>query len=216
MNDLKIGFILLTIVTTLAILPAHSFVAAANSNQSITSVDQIDTAPSNHPSGKDRNTEQGNSYPQGNSHSNPDGGGVDKPYDSNGQPAGSQGRNDYDGNNGCGNDNDFSDDNNGKCLGRSKKIALVINPTPTPTPGSNSTSTSTSSNNSSDNSNSSNNSSNNNSSSQTNNPSGGVVIGATKLPSTGGFDPIFGLIAGLMLIGFGGLRYVQTQKNFKA
>jgi hypothetical protein len=62
----------------------------------------------------------------GNSHSNPDGGGVDKPYDADGQPANSQGDADTlpaDGNNGCGQEKhageigDASglDDNNGHC-----------------------------------------------------------------------------------------------------
>lgn len=81
--------------------------------------DVIDTDPSQHPSGKDRNNEPGNSYPQGKSGSNPDGGDSDKP-----------GKKDGDGNNGCGNDNDFSDDNNGNCGGKGK------NPPPeTVTPG---------------------------------------------------------------------------------
>ncbi len=37
---------------------------------------------------------------QGKSHSNPDGGGVDKPYPADGQSAQSQGTSDFDGNNG--------------------------------------------------------------------------------------------------------------------
>ncbi|HET7771494.1 MAG TPA: hypothetical protein VFN74_22170, partial [Chloroflexota bacterium] len=37
--------------------------------------------------------------------------------------AGSQGSGDFDGNNGCGNDNDFADDNNGRCLGRQVSAA---------------------------------------------------------------------------------------------
>jgi hypothetical protein len=57
-------------------------------------------------SNKDENT-------QGKSHSNPDGGGVDKPFPADGQPAKSQGKGDHDGNNGSGNDDDCSDDNNG-------------------------------------------------------------------------------------------------------
>jgi hypothetical protein len=78
-----------------------------------------DAEPSDHPSGKERNDEKGGSFPQGRSSSNPDGGGVDKPFAADGKAAGSQGRNDFDGNNGCGNDNDFADDNNGNCGGRS-------------------------------------------------------------------------------------------------
>jgi len=77
-----------------------------------------------HPSPHERQTEPGGSGTQGSSESNPDGGGVDKPYPADGQPAGSQqgdygpdavNADDFDGNNGCGNDTDFSDDNNGNC-----------------------------------------------------------------------------------------------------
>ncbi|MEA3076364.1 MAG: hypothetical protein QOF60_1272 [Actinomycetota bacterium] len=56
---------------------------------------------------------------QGSSRSNPDGGGVDKPYPAAGQDARTQGSSDWDGNNGCGNDDDRADDNNGWC-GRHK------------------------------------------------------------------------------------------------
>lgn len=62
----------------------------------------------------------GNGGTQGASHSNPDGGGVDKPYPADGQDARSQGDSDWDGNNGCGNDDDREDDNNGWC-GRKPK-----------------------------------------------------------------------------------------------
>ena len=60
----------------------------------------------------------------GQSHSNPDGGGVDKPYDAAGELAESQGDEPFDGNNGCGQekkagespDGEFGlDDNNGNC-----------------------------------------------------------------------------------------------------
>src|SRR6266576_15783 len=57
----------------------------------------------------------GNGETQGHSMSNPDGGGVDKPYAADAQPAMSQGTSDFDGNNGCGNDDDRADDNNGWC-----------------------------------------------------------------------------------------------------
>ncbi|HVM08981.1 MAG TPA: hypothetical protein VM345_10980 [Acidimicrobiales bacterium] len=72
------------------------------------------------PGKADRTTEAGGSGTQGRSESNPDGGGVDKPYAAAGQPAESQGDGDYDGNNGCGNDADFADDNNGNCGGLKK------------------------------------------------------------------------------------------------
>lgn len=100
------------------------------------SVAKAENRTSNHPSGKDKDEQRGNSNIQGKSHSNPDRDGVDKPYSADNQLAFSQGLSDFDGNNGCGNDNDFSDDNNGKCLGRVKKItndpesSTIPNPTP--------------------------------------------------------------------------------------
>ncbi len=55
---------------------------------------------------------------QGKSDSNPDGGGVDKPGCES-DPRGCQGTaGDRDGNNGCGNDADREDDNNGNCGGK--------------------------------------------------------------------------------------------------
>jgi len=77
--------------------------------ESLNRANDNDDNTSDHPSGKDRNAEPGKSFPQGRSPSNPDGGALDK-------PGGMQG--DVDGNNGCGNDNDFADDNNGNCGGR--------------------------------------------------------------------------------------------------
>lgn len=80
-----------------------------------------DEGDNNHPSGKDRSVEKGKSQEQGKSQSDPDGnknsyGGIfgkDKiGYD------GGLDKQDQDGNNGCGNDDDFEDDNNGKCEGR--------------------------------------------------------------------------------------------------
>ncbi|MFN2556649.1 MAG: hypothetical protein ABR592_07210 [Nitriliruptorales bacterium] len=73
-------------------------------------------ADNRHPSGRDRHCEAGGSGVQGRSESDPDGdtnGGADK-------PGGAGGRDvlDQDGNNGCGNDDDFEDDNKGRCLGR--------------------------------------------------------------------------------------------------
>lgn len=68
-----------------------------------------------HPSGNDRSVEPGGSGNQGKAESDPDGmsnGGVDKPGGQGGVYTGDQ-----DGNNGCGNDNDFEDDNNGNCGG---------------------------------------------------------------------------------------------------
>lgn len=84
-----------------------------------------DEGDNQHPSGKDRSVEHGNSGNQGKSSSHPDDSkgpmrfegeqGPDKP---NG-PGGSD-LADQDGNNGCGNDDDFDDDNNGWCGGKPK------------------------------------------------------------------------------------------------
>ena len=68
-----------------------------------------------HPSGKDRSSESGGSGNQGKSGSDPDGntnGGADKPGGTGGVD-----QLDQDGNNGCGNDDDFEDDNEGHCSG---------------------------------------------------------------------------------------------------
>ncbi len=92
--------------------------------------DVSDNGQSQHPSGKERNTEHGKSQTQGKSESNPDGNGADKRRDAkDGSDAGTQGISDYDDNNGCGNDHDFADDNNGNCGGRSES-----NPSPSPKP----------------------------------------------------------------------------------
>jgi hypothetical protein len=75
-----------------------------------------DQTPNDHPSGKDRTASAGKSGTQGKSTSDPDqmtNGGADKPGGAGGFDA------DKDGNNGCGNDDDFEDDNNGWC-GRHK------------------------------------------------------------------------------------------------
>lgn len=69
-----------------------------------------------------------NSDPQGASPSNPDAGGLDKPGGAQGSPG------DQDGNNGCGNDLDREDDNNGWC-GR-PPAAPSPAPSVPPSPGS--------------------------------------------------------------------------------
>ena len=85
-----------------------------------------------HPSGKDRSKENGKSGNQGKSQSDPDGlenanGGDSQDKIGN---TGGWDKGDQDGNNGCGNDDDFEDDNNGNC----RKAKSESNPTPTPTP----------------------------------------------------------------------------------
>jgi hypothetical protein len=81
-----------------------------------------DQTPNDHPSGKDRSVEPGRSGTQGKAKSDPDelaNGGADKP----GMAGGFD--DDKDGNNGCGNDDDFEDDNNGWCRGRLAVAAAV-------------------------------------------------------------------------------------------
>jgi hypothetical protein len=79
----------------------------------------VDEGDNAHPSGKDKSVEHGNSGNQGNSQSDPDddgrgpdrsNGGADKPDGPGGVDLADQ-----DGNNGCGNDDDFEDDNEGWC-----------------------------------------------------------------------------------------------------
>jgi hypothetical protein len=71
---------------------------------------------------------------QGNSHSNPDGNGVDKPFGADGQSAMSQGPSFFDGNNGCGQDKHSGepadqqggwDDNNGNCVRPNALVATA-------------------------------------------------------------------------------------------
>ena len=83
--------------------------------------DPVGDADNRHPSGKDKHVEAGGSGNQGNSTSEPDGNGKGPERDAGGvdKPDGPGGVDilDQDGNNGCGNDDDFEDDNEGKCLG---------------------------------------------------------------------------------------------------
>lgn len=97
-----------------------------------------DNDDNEHPSGKDRETNDGpEDDTQGNSPSDPDddskgpdrsNGGADKP----GGPGGVD-KEDQDPNNGCGNDDDFEDDNEGHCGGKPKPTPPIV-PTPTVTP----------------------------------------------------------------------------------
>ena len=87
-----------------------------------------------HPSGKDRCEEPGGSGTQGDAASDPDDNG-NPPERSNGgadEPGGPGGVNkdDQDGNNGCGNDQDFEDDNEGLCLGPQAPASVVGSNTP--------------------------------------------------------------------------------------
>ncbi len=84
--------------------------------------DVADDGDNLHPSGKDRSVEHGNSAAnpnQGKAESDPDddGRGPDRTNGGPDKPGGSGGLDlaDQDGNNGCGNDDDFEDDNEGLC-----------------------------------------------------------------------------------------------------
>ena len=102
-----------------------------------------DQTQSRHPSGNDRCVENGKSGTQtsgtiqGKSTSDPDQNGKGPERNAVGtrtpdKPGGQGGviRSDQDGNNGCGNDQDFEDDNEGWCGGKPKQVQ----PAPTPTP----------------------------------------------------------------------------------
>ena len=100
-----------------------------------------------HPSGKDRSAESGGSGNQGKAESTPDqnGTGPERDYEGTDKPDGAGGLDklDQDGNNGCGNDDDFEDDNEGLCGGKTKP-AKPAEPEKTP-PSSDDAATSSSS-----------------------------------------------------------------------
>ncbi|MBW3577325.1 MAG: hypothetical protein KY462_06230 [Actinobacteria bacterium] len=81
--------------------------------------DPLGDADNRHPSGKDKHCESGRSGNQGGAAHDPDddGRGPDRGTGGRDQPGGTGGVDllDQDGNNGCGNDDDFEDDNEGWC-----------------------------------------------------------------------------------------------------
>ena len=93
-----------------------------DSNDDGTPNNVVDDGDNSHPSGKDRSVESGGSGNQGNAAHDPDddGNGPDRTNGGLDQPGGPGGDDlaDQDGNNGCGNDDDFEDDNEGLCRGR--------------------------------------------------------------------------------------------------
>ena len=97
-----------------------TFTEDTDTNDNTTN-NQADDGDNRHPSGKDRSVEHGGSGNQGKAQSNPDndGHGPDRYAVEVGadQPEGEGGvdLHDQDGNNGCGNDDDFEDDNEGWC-----------------------------------------------------------------------------------------------------
>jgi len=90
-----------------------------------------DSGDNRHPSGKDRSVEHGKSGNQGKATSDPDNNGKGPERNSGGadKPNGKGGidKADQDGNNGCGNDDDFEDDNEGWC-GRKPKADKPAKP----------------------------------------------------------------------------------------
>jgi len=82
----------------------------------------VDDGDNRHPSGRDRSVEPGGSGNQGDAQHDPDddGNGPDRSNGGADKPDGPGGVDlaDQDGNNGCGNDDDFEDDNEGLCRGR--------------------------------------------------------------------------------------------------
>lgn len=103
--------------------------------------DLPDAGDNRHPSGKDRSVEPGagdHANPnQGKSEADPDddGRGPDRSNRGADKPGGTGGLDvhDQDGNNGCGNDDDFEDDNEGRCLGGQRREPQAP-PSPPPSP----------------------------------------------------------------------------------
>ncbi|HEX7168952.1 MAG TPA: hypothetical protein VF230_18385, partial [Acidimicrobiales bacterium] len=117
------------IILGLSVLSGTASAAPKNEGPTITTEDNDtnENTPNNvsddgdnaHPSGKDRSVEHGGSGNQGKAQSDPDddGRGPDRSNGGADQPNGPGGVDlaDQDGNNGCGNDDDFEDDNEGWC-----------------------------------------------------------------------------------------------------
>lgn len=118
---LRPGRIILSVLLVLGLLLLPAAVGYAHDEQQTCPDEEGDT-DNRHPSGKDRHCEAGGSGTQGSAQSDPDddGRGPDRSnggLDQAGGPGGDD-HADQDGNNGCGNDDDFEDDNEGLCLGR--------------------------------------------------------------------------------------------------
>src|SRR4051794_37336341 len=99
--------------------PSASVTEDTDTNDGGTPNNVADSGDNQHPSGKDRSVEHGGSGNQGNTSADPDddGHGPDRSNGGPDVPGGSGGvdKADQDRNNGCGNDDDFEDDNEGWC-----------------------------------------------------------------------------------------------------
>jgi len=99
--------------------PAPAATEDDDTNDGGTPNNVVDDGDNQHPSGRDRSVEPGGSGNQGNAQSDPDddGRGPDRSNGGADQPDGPGGDDlaDQDRNNGCGNDDDFEDDNEGHC-----------------------------------------------------------------------------------------------------
>lgn len=106
-------FTIVAVALSLMALPAMAH------HEDQTCPDLLGDTDNQHPSGKDRHCESGGSGTQGKAKSDPDddGRGPDRTNGGMDQAGGSGGADhaDQDGNNGCGNDDDFEDDNEGWC-----------------------------------------------------------------------------------------------------
>ena len=100
--------------------------------------DPLGDADNRHPSGQDKHVEAGGSGNQGSAASEPDANGTGPERDAGGldQPGGPGGMDllDQDGNNGCGNDDDFEDDNEGWCGKPSEQAQVETLPSVTQPP----------------------------------------------------------------------------------
>ncbi len=124
---LTIGLILLI---NLALLPSSVLASNGHNSSSKPTKSEItydipDSGDNAHPSGKDRSVEKGRSLTQGKAKSDPDnnGKGPERNHGKSDKPGstGDVDKADQDGNNGCGNDDDFEDDNEGWCGHKPKK-----------------------------------------------------------------------------------------------
>jgi hypothetical protein len=116
--------------------PAATATEDTDGNDGDTPDDVADAGDDQHPSGRDRSVEPGGSGNQGRASADPDddGRGPDRSNGGADRPDGPGGEDlaDQDGNNGCGNDDDFEDDNEGWCGRRPERRRDETPAAPTP------------------------------------------------------------------------------------